>query len=467
MDPNFPQQDPAERPEWAPPAETPAETPGTAPDSEASSQYPSAAQPSPAPEPAWPGDAYPPTYPTAAYTPPPYSPSAPPAWVDMAPVQPRRDRRLGRVAGVAGLALLAAVVGSGATVGALATGGYLDRPTSAPAAAATTNTSNPSVTTDITNVPTSDTASAAAKALPSVVTIEILGAGGQTAGAGSGIVFDSNGWILTNRHVATAGSSFMVDLADGRRLPATVYGTDTLTDLAIMKVNATGLTAATLGSSSNVQVGEPVLAIGDPLGTYPNSVTSGIVSGLNRSITAGSQGSGFTEDLSDLIQTDAAINPGNSGGPLVDLNGHVIGVNTAGSTQAQGMGFAIPIDLAKPLMQQALAGQQLARPWLGVSFVDIDPTVATQNNLSVTSGAWITASGSTGGSAIIAGSPAAQAGLRANDIITAVDGVKIDQTHSFIELMSTHGPGSKVTLSVLRGGQTLTITVTLATRPAQ
>jgi S1-C subfamily serine protease len=274
---------------------------------------------------------------------------------------------------------------------------------------------------------------------------------------GSGFIFDANGWILTNHHVVDGATNLTVQLADGRSFPATVYGTDTLTDLAIVKVDATGLPVAPLSDSSALQVGQLAIAVGDPLGEYPGTVTTGVVSGLGRSIQDA------TIDLDNLIQTDAAINPGNSGGPLVDQTGAVIGIDTAIAGSAQGIGFAIPVNLAKPLMQQALAGQQLSRPWLGVRYQPLDAGVATRNDLSVTSGAWITSGGN--GSAIQAASPAEKAGLKEGDIITAVNGTKIDTSHPLIELIASHAPGETITLSVRRGSADADIQVTLTTRP--
>ena len=275
-------------------------------------------------------------------------------------------------------------------------------------------------------------------------------------GVGSGFIFDANGWILTNHHVVDGSTNLTVQLADGRSFPATVYGTDTLTDLAIVKIDATGLPVATLGDSSALRVGQLAIAVGDPLGEYPGTVTTGVVSGLGRSIKDASI------DLDNLIQTDAAINPGNSGGPLVDETGAVIGIDTAIAGSAQGIGFAIPVNLAKPLMQQALAGQQLSRPWLGVRYQPLDTGVATRNDLSATSGAWITSGGN--GSAVESGSPADKAGLKEGDIITAVNGTRIDTSHPLIELIASNAPGETITLSVRRGSADADIQVTLTTR---
>ncbi len=280
---------------------------------------------------------------------------------------------------------------------------------------------------------------------------------GQTPTAiGSGFIFDANGWILTNHHVIADSTNLTVQLSDGRSFPAKVYGSDTLTDLAIVKIDASGLPTASLGDSGQLRVGELAIAVGDPLGEYPGTVTTGVVSGLGRSINDSNI------NLDDLIQTDAAINPGNSGGPLVDQNGNVIGIDTAIAGSAQGIGFAIPIDLAKPLMKQALAGEQLSRPWMGIRYQPVDAGVATRNNLTVNSGAWITSGGN--GSAVESGSPAEKAGLKEGDVITAVNGTKIDTNHPLIELLASHAPGESVTLTVQRGNQEANIQITLTTR---
>ena len=285
-----------------------------------------------------------------------------------------------------------------------------------------------------------------------------LPAGQTPVGVGSGVIFNANGWILTNHHVVADSGTLTVQLSDGRSFPATVYGTDTLTDLAIVKIEATGLPTATLGDSSALRVGQLAIAVGDPLGEYPGTVTTGVVSGLGRSI------SDSTSSLGDLIQTDAAINPGNSGGPLVDENGAVIGIDTALAGSAQGIGFAIPINVARPLTEQALAGAKLTRAWVGIRYQTLDAGLAARNGLSVNEGAWITSGGSS--AAIEPGSPAASAGLQENDVVTAVDGTKVDTNHPLVELLTAHAPGSTVTLTVRRGTTDMTVQVTLATRPA-
>ena len=227
-------------------------------------------------------------------------------------------------------AILSATIASGMTVGAVAVSGRLapSAPTSATAAGTTANL--------VVSSTASDTASVVAQAEKSVVTITSTSAaggfgGGTSTGVGSGFVVSSNGLILTNAHVVSGAQSLTVDLPDGRQLPATVVTADSATDLALIRVSATGLTAATLGDSSAVQVGQAVFAIGTPLGEYADTVTGGIISATDRSITVTGEVRGRSEDLSGLLQTDAAINPGNSGGPLIDATGNVIGIVTAGS----------------------------------------------------------------------------------------------------------------------------------------
>jgi S1-C subfamily serine protease len=260
------------------------------------------------------------------------------------------------------------------------------------------------------------TINVAAKVSPAVVRITVTGstdAGNlgiiPETGVGSGVIYDSNGWILTNRHVVEGGNEFDVELKDGRILSGEVYGIDTLTDLAIVKVDATDLPTAAIGESDALEVGQLVIAIGSPLGTYSNSVTSGIVSAKGRTITT----NGSSKPLTSLIQTDAAINPGNSGGPLLDANGNVVGINTAIATNSNGIGFAIPIDVARPIMAQAVAGDKLARPYLGIQFVSITRQLAVEENLPVQAGALVGGRDQlTSQSRASPGTPAEQARIR-------------------------------------------------------
>ena len=304
------------------------------------------------------------------------------------------------------------------------------------------------------------------KVAPAVVTIRSSGGGllGTGEGTGSGVIYDADGWILTNRHVVESASDLLVILNDGREFTGTTYGIDTLTDLAIVKIEATDLPVAPLGTSADLEPGQLAIAIGNPLG-YENTVTTGVVSGLGRQIRASDASQTSAETLRNLIQTDAAINPGNSGGPLVNSAGQVIGVNTAVNTDAQGLGFAIPVDVAKPIMQQALDGQPLVRPWIGVYYVPIDAAVAADQNLPVDSGVLIARTDG-GSEVVIPGSPAEAAGLQAGDIITALDGEQIDAETDLSMLILPRSPGDTITLRVLRDNSVQEIEVTLGELPA-
>ena len=276
---------------------------------------------------------------------------APPPRLD-APVadrEPRPTRTGGRgLAGILGVSLLSAVLASTGTAAVL-TGSLAGATTASP----TPNSRAVTVATG-----TDDITAVVATARQSVVTITADGLSSNrfspfqvpTTGVGSGVILTSSGYILTNRHVVEGSQSLTVALADGRELPATVVRISSTTDLALVKVNATNLAAARIGDSDSIQVGQTAIAIGSPLGTYTETVTRGIVSGLDREITVTDESTRSQTTLTGLIQTDAAINPGNSGGPLLDAEGNVIGINTAVATSAEGLGFAIPIGAAKDLI---------------------------------------------------------------------------------------------------------------------
>jgi S1-C subfamily serine protease len=289
--------------------------------------------------------------------------------------------------------------------------------------------------------------------------------------AGTGFIIDSNGTIVTNRHVVPAGTqSVSVTLADGTtynnvQVIGRTANSDPL-DVAFLKIpnlNGKKLTPVTFGNSANVQVGDRVVAIGNALGQFQNTVTSGIISGYGRDVTAGDQTSASSENLTDLFQTDAAINEGNSGGPLVNINGEVIGLNTATAAGAQNIGFAIPINDIKGLISSVLSKGQLQQSYLGVRYISLTNDLASQFNLKVTRGAYIT-SGDTS-PAVIAGSPAEKAGLKDKDVITKVNNVSIDDKTNLTGALAQFQPGDKVTLTVVRGGKTITISVTLGTAP--
>jgi len=283
-------------------------------------------------------------------------------------------------------------------------------------------------------------------------------------GSGSGVIIDPNGLIITNGHVVGNADQVTVVLDDGTVLDGTVTGVDTLTDFAFVQVDATDLPALTLGDSSSLKVGQLAISVGNPLGNFPGSAAAGIVSGLDRDINVygGSRGG---DRLSHLIQTDAAINSGNSGGALLDGDGSLIGITTAEAGLNDGIGFALPIDLAKPIIAQAEAGEPISRPYVGVVYTAIDAQLAQEESLPVDQGAWI-GGGDPSQDAVVADSPAAQAGLQAGDIITAVDGLTVDRSNPLDLQVLRFAPGDQVTLDVLRDGQDLELSATLGTRPA-
>ncbi|MGH7141867.1 MAG: S1C family serine protease [Candidatus Saccharimonadales bacterium] len=293
--------------------------------------------------------------------------------------------------------------------------------------------------------------------------------------AGTGIILTSAGLVITNRHVVPEGTtSVSVTLSDGSQLNnVSVLGEtsqNSSLDIAFLKINNPDghtLIPAVLGNSSSVQVGESVVAIGNALGQYQNTVTSGIISGYGRSVQASDANSSQgTENLEDLFQTDAAINEGNSGGPLVNMNGQVIGINTAIASGAQNIGFAIPINDVKGLIQQVESTGKLQQPYLGVYYIPLTSDLAQQYNLSVSRGAWIPPSSVLGQDPIIAGGPAANAGLKGGDIITQVGGTSVDQNNSLTALINQDQVGQTVNLTVIRKGKTIHVNVTLAAEPA-
>jgi serine protease Do len=292
----------------------------------------------------------------------PFSPTdeLPPPQLDpvVSPV-PRSPRAGGRgLAGILAVSLVSAVLASGGTAAVLVSGLGATSPTATPGA--TTN----ATTVNQTTVVGDDITAIVATAQPSVVTITADGLSasgfspfqGQATGVGSGMILTSDGYILTNRHVVQGSQSLTVALSTGRELPATIIKISTTNDLALIKVDATGLTPAAIGDSNGLKVGQAAIAIGSPLGTFTETVTRGIISGLDRQVSVTDEQTRRQVTLTGLIQTDAAINPGNSGGPLLDIGGNVVGVNTATASNAEGLGFAIPIAAASDLIQMARSG---------------------------------------------------------------------------------------------------------------
>ena len=382
--------------------------------------------------------------------------------------QPERERPKpsrpsgGMVAGLLAAALLVGGLGglagaAGFTVADDLVGGGSSSPTGVTSSTVSSSKDTPA--------PQGSAEQVANAVLPSVVKINVQGA--QGAGSGSGIILSSDGVILTNNHVvevAGQGGSISVNFNDGTAKPATVLGTDPVTDLAVIKAQGmSGLQPATIGKSANVDVGEPVVAIGSPFGLQA-TVTSGIVSALNRPVSVGqSSGPGGMDTTYPAIQTDAAINPGNSGGPLVDMKGQVIGINSSIRTASSGssdpfggsseggsigLGFAIPIDKVWPVVQQLENGVTPTHARLGVSVTD----ASSKNGLL--SGAGV--------QSVNAGSAAAKAGVKRGDVITKVDDEIVNSSEALVATIRGHRPGDTVTLTVVSGGNhTHTVKVTL------
>jgi len=279
----------------------------------------------------------------------------------------------------------------------------------------------------------------------------------QVKGNGTGFIISADGYILTNKHVIEVGSSnasYKIILNSGKQYYAQLIGKDPLNDLAVLKTFDKNLPYVELGDSDKLEMGYTVIAIGNILGQFSNSATKGIVSGLERSLTANNS-SGNAEILNNVIQTDAQINPGNSGGPLVDLNGKVVGINVATESSGASIGFAIPINDAKPVINSIKNIGRIVRVRLGVRYVMITPAIAIENKLNSQSGAWITSVGAEE-PAVVAGSPAATAGLQENDIIIEVNGIKIDGKNTLLAVVQKYKPGDKITIKFLRGDKTLT-----------
>jgi putative serine protease PepD len=394
----------------------------------------------------------------------PRPPSTPPGGDDGPPDEPPSLRPTGFGPARRGLALMlavTAVIGGSAGAGIVLLTGAGDGSTtttitqSAPTAAAS----------DSSNASGLDASALYAGTAPGVVDITSNGVtdtsqsnspfGGpqqqDTTATGTGFVVDGKGHILTAAHVVNGASSVTVTFQDGTTRKATVLGQDNATDVAVLSVDASGLTLhpLALGSSASLQVGDAVAAIGDPF-TYQRSMSTGIVSGLDRTISAPN---GFT--VAHAIQTDAALNPGNSGGPVLDASGKVIGIvdqiaTNGSSDTSSGVGFAVPIDLVKSELTSLETGKSVSHAYLGVSTSDVGST---------TTGALV--------QSVSSGGPAADAGLRSGDVITKLGSTTIKGTNDLVAAIATQKPGDKVTVTVRRGSNTSDLTVTLGTQPTQ
>jgi S1-C subfamily serine protease len=366
------------------------------------------------------------------------------------------------------LAVVVGIVGGG-VMGGVA--GYyaaqLNAPTNvaAPVSAASSvsNNTQPTApaTTNLTLKEDSAVIDAVNKVKPAVVTVinnmqpqrGFFGRSVTPTASGSGVIIDSNGDIVTNNHVIEGEQSLQVIFADGSKADATVVGTDSVLDIAVIKVNVKVPAVAQFGNSNALEPGQVAIAIGSPLGDYRGTVTVGVVSGLNRTV----------DQMQGLIQTDAAINNGNSGGPLVDSLGQVIGINTlvVRSTNegnvAEGLGFAIPSNLVRDVATQLIAQGHVEHPYIGVSYQPVDPQIASALNLTTAQGVVVMQ--------VESGSPADRAGLQQNDVITALNGQTVDQDHPLVSVLFTHKPGETITLTVVRNGQPMQVKLTLGVHP--
>jgi S1-C subfamily serine protease len=372
------------------------------------------------------------------------------------------SRRSMFVLPVAGLILVLALVAAGC-------GGAALGQTASPSSSATSQQSNGPVVSASSSLGTSPAEAVASKVGSSVVNVRVTGVASSQSfgnqpyeGVGSGVIYSSDGYIVTNNHVVSVGGtpaqSIEVTLSTGEKMPARIISRDSYTDLAIIKVDKTGLPAATFAHSSDVKLGEYAIAIGSPL-DYSNSVTLGIVSGMGRSIDNAGPGS---QSLVDLIQTDAAISPGNSGGALLDSQGRVIGINVAylppAQTGAENIGFAIPADTVVRVAQQLVSGGTVSHPYMGISYTTITSALQQQYGLSRSNGVLITQVGQ--------GSPAEKAGLQQGDIVLSMGGTTVTQEGDLVSILGQKKVGETIPVTVERNGRQMTLQVTLVERPS-
>jgi serine protease Do len=283
----------------------------------------------------------------------------------------------------------------------------------------------------------------------------------QEIGGGSGFIITADGFIVTNKHVIVdPEAEYTVLMNDSKKYAAKVLASDPVMDIAILKISAKNLPTVELGDSANLKVGQSVIAIGNALGEFRNTVSTGVISGLARSITAGGASFG-SEQLVNVIQTDASINPGNSGGPLLNIAGQVIGINTAVAQGAQNIGFAIPINEVKSTIESVQKNGRIIRPWLGVRYVIINQAIADANKLSVNYGAIIVRGQNSTDLAVVPGSPADKAGLEENDIILEINGKKITEDNPLANLVAKFKPGDEITLKIMHQAKEKTIKVKL------
>jgi serine protease Do len=308
------------------------------------------------------------------------------------------------------------------------------------------------------------------KVTPSVVSIvssknvyDFWGDVFEKKGGGTGFIITSDGLILTNKHVVSdKNAQYTVITYDGKDYEGKVIASDPVNDLAVIDIEADNLKAVEVGDSDDLKVGQRVIAIGNALGEYQNTVTTGVVSAKGRAIIASDE-TGQGERLEGVIQTDAAINPGNSGGPLINIQAQVVGINTAVERGGQLIGFALPINIVKPIdkfIKNIREKGRIVRPMLGVRYIPLTKEFASLNNLDVTEGA-LASEGKTGEAAVIPKSPADKAGIEEGDIMTHINQDKIDENHSLSSLIQKYQPGDEVEITLLRGSTQMKVKATL------
>lgn len=293
-----------------------------------------------------------------------------------------------------------------------------------------------------------------------------IGTEKREIGGGTGFFVSPDGYIVTNRHVVdTENAEYSVVTNDEKTYEVEIIAKDPTLDIAILKVKSDEtFPYLEFGDVSSVRLGSTAIAIGNALAEFPNSVSVGVISGLSRNIVAGNS-TGFTESLEEVIQTDAAINQGNSGGPLLNLNGRVIGVNVAVAGNSENIGFALPVDSVKNVYQSVKEHGEIVRPFVGVRYIQIDQTLAKENNLEYDYGILIIRGETREELAVIPGSAADKAGLEENDIILEIDNVKLDGSHSFANTIRTYQVGDTIQLKILHDGEEKTVSLTLEQAP--
>ncbi len=313
------------------------------------------------------------------------------------------------------------------------------------------------------------------KVAPAVVSItttsnvqDFFGRTFEQKGGGTGFILTADGLIVTNKHVVSdANATYHVFTNDGKDYEAKVVARDSLNDLAVIKIEATGLPVVELGSSDDLKVGQWVIAIGNALGEFNNSVTVGVISAKERQITAEGASGGVSEDLSGLLQTDAAINPGNSGGPLVNLKGQVVGINTAIAGNAENIGFAIPINLVSKAIQSVKDTGTIIRPMVGIRYVPVTNEMAKAQSLPIDYGVLVLRGTTASDVAVLPDSPAAKAGIVENDILTEIDGKRIDENHSLLSILANYNVGDTIKVTLYHGSEKKTVDVTLVEQKSQ